>query len=259
MKIVACMIKLGRTRTAGYTLYEEANHEFQETTPMVTKDLISRGQVKGLKLVQGTIELDEEFNMHNLMIKSGVGRYTPLYPTTSIISCTYVVVKEIKTDKETLYILISNKCARFKLKEEQLKGLIKIGGYIGGVRIIENEIVLCKGVSILDLRTKEDTEVKELLNAESTIIDSISPKVDEVNLQKEQGLTEIGNESEKIDSLDTTFDTLDATKLTAEFVATSAEKSSNTDNIAECKDDRLPEEHTEKKKKMSVRKTKLKL
>ncbi|MGH4117947.1 hypothetical protein [Clostridium sp.] len=259
MKTVACMLKLGQTRTAGYTLYDENTHEFEETTPKVVKDLIIRGQVNGLKLNDGEIQLDEEgFNICNLMVKSSVGRYRPLNPTTSMISRTYAVTRVIKTDKEKLYILISNKCARFKFKTQQLKGLIDIGGYVAGVRLVEGKIEVCKGVSILDQRTKKDIEVKELLYAESTVIDSVSPKVDEVNLQKEQFLTDLGNESEKVDSIETTFDTLETTKVTAEIVTKPDGKHLNYGNTPANKEGKLLEEPVVEKKLVTHRKTKRK-
>ncbi|MBK5240248.1 hypothetical protein [Clostridium sp.] len=258
MKTVACMLKLGQTRTAGYTLYDENTHEFEETTPKVVKDLIIRGQVNGLKLNDGEIQLDEEgFNICNLMVKSSVGRYRPLYPTTSMISRTYAVTRVIKTDKEKLYILISNKCARFKFKNEQLKGLIDIGGYVAGVRLVEGKIEVCKGVSILD-QTKKDIEVKELLDATSVIIDSASPKIDEVNLQKEQGVTDIGNGSEKTDSLENVFDTLETIKVTAEIVTKPDGKYLNYLNTPGDKDDMLIEEPVVEKKLVAHRKTKRK-
>ena len=172
MKVVACMLKLERTRTAGYTLFDEATNEFQEITPRIVKDLIIQGQIKGLKLVRGGIELDEEgFNMHNLIIKSSVGKYTSLYPTKSMITTTYAVVKEIITDKGKLYIIISNKCAKFKFTYEQLKGLIEIGGYVGGARMINGEIEVCEGVSILDKRSKVE-HLDNQCNIESTVVKS---------------------------------------------------------------------------------------
>ena len=77
----------------------------------------------------------------------------------------------------------------------------------------------------------------------------------------QQGLSDIKTEAkpnETVDNLETIFDTLDVAKLTSDIVITSDEKSSNTDNSTENNEDRLLQEPTEKKIKMSVRKTKRK-
>ena len=261
MKTIICILRLGQTRICGYVLYEEANHEFQETTPMVTKELIIKGQVNGLKIVNGNIELDEEgFNIRNLMIKSAVGKYRSLYPTAGMMmSSMYAVVRVIEMNNEKLYELISNKCAKFKFNYEQLKGLIEIGGYVAGVRMINEEIVVCKGVTFIDNRS----EVEHLDNRCSTedsvvksCIDIDKQGISDIKTKAKTGKTVRSNKntaSEKVKNLETIFDTIDVTKLTSD------EKSSNTDNTTENNHDRLTQEHTENKIKMSVRKKKIKL
>lgn len=203
-------IDLGMTRIAGYTLYDEVSREFQETTPKEVKDLISRGQVNGLKLVDGEIELDKDvFCMSNLMVKSAVGKYRTLYPTTSIVNCMYAVVRVIETDNGRLYEIINNKCARVKVTPEKLKILMEIG-YVAGVKMGEcGEIELCKGVTIEDKRTKAqavdnqiniaNTNLEELLGNISKEIETVSFEVDSNSLQDVNVVETEEKISQKID------------------------------------------------------------
>lgn len=207
MKTVISRIDLGFTRIAGYTLYDEASHEFQETTPKEVKNLIVHGQVNGLKLVNGEIELDKEnFYMTNLMIKSAVGKFRTLYQTESIMNCInymYAVVRVIETDKGRIYEIISNRCARVKVNEEKLKILLQVG-YVAGVRKQFNgEIEICKGVNIENRRTKE-SEIKE--------------KVQATDAEAEQGLSDINSKeniskSENAESLETIFKSMDTSDI----------------------------------------------
>ena len=211
-KYPVCRLDLGFTRVAGFCLYCEQSREFQETTPKDVKDLIKQGQVNGLKLVNGEIELDTEgFNLNNLMVKSAVGKFRPLYSTDSMINCMYTVVRVIETDKGRLYETISNKCARVKISEEKLKILMQIG-YVAGVKMVDGEIIICNGVTIQDKRTQ--TEHMEDL--------------DGVNLETKQNITHdnpadtvaesVRNESNS--NLEVIFDSIDVHEVpTVENVA----------------------------------------
>lgn len=160
MKTVVCLIDLGVTRTAGYTLYDEISREFLEMTPREVKDLVVSGEVNGLRLIKGRIELDMEgFNMCNLMVKSGVGKYRTLFPNNTMANCMYSVVKVIIRNTCNLYEIISNKCARTTVTLEQLKMLMDIG-CVAGVKMVDGKLNICSGVTFED-RTKKNIELKK--------------------------------------------------------------------------------------------------
>lgn len=162
MKTVVCRIDLGLTRIAGYTLYNEVTREFEETTPKEVKYLINCKEVNGLCLNGDEIVLDTEtFNMKNLMIKSGVGKFRTLYDTNKIVNCMYAVVRVIETDKCKLFEIISSKYGRIKVTSERLRILIETA-HVAGVKIVNNKIQVCKGVTIEDRRIKNKHFNKDL-------------------------------------------------------------------------------------------------
>ena len=127
MKTVICRLDLGYTRVAGYTLYDDVTEEFHETTPREVKELIRKNQVNGLKLVDGGIVLDEEgFNQRNLMIKSAVGKYRPLYDTDSLVTRMYAVLDVVDNGGELMYEVITNYCGRKLMTEEFVRTLSSI-------------------------------------------------------------------------------------------------------------------------------------
>lgn len=155
MKTVIGRIDLGQTRTAGYTIYDEATKEFQEKTPKEVIMLIKNNELNGLKLVNNKIELDTDgFNMKNLMIKSGVGKFRKMYEEDTIINCMYAIVRVIRYDDDNVYEIINNRCARIKINENRVKMLYEIG-YVAGIRLVKNRIDICKGVTIEDRRNKK--------------------------------------------------------------------------------------------------------
>ena len=143
MKTVICRLDLGYTRVAGYTLYDDVTEEFHETTPREVKELIRKNQVNGLKLVDGGIVLDEEgFNQRNLMIKSAVGKYRPLYDTDSLVTRMYAVLDVVDNGGELMYEVITNYCGRKLMTEEFVRTLSSIG-YVAGAIITDEKIILC--------------------------------------------------------------------------------------------------------------------
>lgn len=208
MKTVANRIDLGMTRIAGYNLYDEVSLEFQETTPKEVKDLINCGQVNGLKLINGEIQLDkEDFNMCNLMVKSAVGKFRPLYPDDSIVTCMYAVVRMIETDNGRLYEIISNKCSRVKITYERLKLLMEVG-YVAGVKNINGAIEICKGVPIEDRRTKNEKASNSFLgeaaDTKQSLIDNKEAKSKNTEIST---ISETDTKEQK--SMNEVFDNMD--------------------------------------------------
>lgn len=155
MKTTIVRLDLGMSRIAGFTVYDDITKEFQEKTPKEITTLIKKNELNGLKLVNNKIELDTEgFNMKNLMIKSGVGKFRKMHETDTIINCMYAVVRVIKFDDNTVYEVINNRCARIKIDENRIKMLYEIG-YVAGIILVKNRIDICKGVTIEDRRNKK--------------------------------------------------------------------------------------------------------
>lgn len=210
MKTVVSRIDLGMTRIAGYTLYDEMSHEFLEVTPKEVKALISCGQVNGLKLINGEIELDREsFNMSNLMVKSGVGKFRTLFPSSSMTNCMYAVARVIQTDNGNLYEIVSNKCARVTVAIEHLKMLMEIG-YVAGVKMLNQKIEICHGVTFEDKtsrvikleKTTGDGAVESKQNLNGTNIANMHnlPVHNKNNLHPKQGLSNINTEVKAVES-----------------------------------------------------------
>lgn len=166
MKFPICILSLGYTRIAGVTLYDTKTRDFTETTPRNAKELISMGMVKGLQWNGEEFVPDKRFNMQNILIKTAVGKYRPMYndlPGLPVYS-RYVLVRVLETNKGRLFELVNNKCQRVKLTEKQLRELYAIdavaGVFIGEVDenyvytpigyggCAEGEITICEGVVV---------------------------------------------------------------------------------------------------------------
>ena len=122
MKFPICILSLGYTRIAGVTLYDTKTRDFTETTPRNAKELISMDMVKGLQWNGEEFVPDKRFNMQNILIKTAVGKYRPMYndlPGLPVYS-RYVLVRVLETNKGRLFELVNNKCQRVKLTEKPL-------------------------------------------------------------------------------------------------------------------------------------------
>lgn len=280
MKILANRIDLGLTRIAGFNLYCSESRAFEETTPKDVKALIKRNQVNGLKLVNGEIVLDTEgFNMRNLMVKSGVGKYRSLFPADTMVNCMYAVVRVIDTDNGRIYETVNNKCARVKVTPEKLNMLMEMG-YVAGVKKNDKGVIeICKGVTIEDKRTNNEQpidqsppavpEVEQHLDDSNVVMESVSSEVGNNCLQSEQSLsgadadgepdeavnTEVETSFEKVDIIDTKFYSLDLTELPNDLNISPDEASSTSDYTEENKVDDQSPEHVGEEKKVSNRKT----
>lgn len=142
MKTVICRLDLGYTRIAGYTLYDDVTEEFHETTPREVKEFIKKNEVNGLKLVNDEIILDVEgFNQRNLMIKTAVGKYRPLFDADSLVTRMYAILDVVDCGGEFKYEVITNYCGRKLMTEEFVRTLSKMG-YVAGAVITDEKIKL---------------------------------------------------------------------------------------------------------------------
>lgn len=164
-KFGVCVLNLGYTRLAGLTVYDSATREFVETKPKAARQMIEKGILYGVKWDKEKeyFAPDPDFNMKDLLIKSGVGNYRSLLFEVAgeVPGTAYIVVRVLNTNAGRLYEVINNRCQRVKLTEAQLRGLGCFGN-IAGVRIKEDEIEICKGVVIEDRVYPENAQFVSL-------------------------------------------------------------------------------------------------
>ncbi len=148
MKTIVCRLDLGVTRIAGYTLFDSETKEFQETTTRETEKLVKAGCVNGLVFDKnGLLVPDTEgWNLPNMKIKSGVGRYRDYDTEKSRGDTVYSVVGVNSTPEGKTYEVVNNRCARVQYTEKQIRSLAEFA-WVGGIRIGDDgEIAICRGV-----------------------------------------------------------------------------------------------------------------
>lgn len=183
MKTVICRLDLGYTRIAGYTLYDDVTEEFHETTPREVKEFIKKNEVNGLKLVNDEIILDVEgFNQRNLMIKTAVGKYRPLFDANSLVTRMYAILDVVDCGGEFKYEVITNYCGRKLMTEEFIRTLNKMG-YVAGAVITDEKIKLLnrkflnQSIEEKQEKAEEYRDIDETSEAETVI--SIEEEVEQ--------------------------------------------------------------------------------
>lgn len=152
MRYAVSLIYLGYTRNSGAVLFDSDTKEFLDSTPAEVRRLIDLGLVKGLKWRNGDdgpefVVDAEEFNQQNIPVKSA-NKFRPYLNDVpgAPINSMYTVVRVLDTDyRGKLYEVVSNKCARIKITEQNLRELSQLTN-IAGVWITDNEIKVCDGV-----------------------------------------------------------------------------------------------------------------
>ncbi len=168
------IMMLGYTRINGVVAYNSKGKCFDEITPAIARQLISKNMLKGIKWKnnddKGEFICDVEgWNQQNIPIKTACGKFRPMLndvPGVPINSmCT--VVRVLDTEKSgRLYEIVSNKCMRLKVREKNLRELNEISS-VAGVWITDDEIILAEGVKYEDRRASSVIgEVKESLASE---------------------------------------------------------------------------------------------
>lgn len=160
MRFAVSVLMLGYTRLSGLVAYNSESREFEEITPAVARNMIEHKQIKGVKWKNnddgGEFVVDTEgFNQQDIPIKTAVGKFRSMvnnnYSGLTVVSM-YSVVRVLETDyRGRLYEVVSNKCARVKIPEENLIELSKITN-VAGVIIKDNHVEVCDGVIFEDRR-----------------------------------------------------------------------------------------------------------
>lgn len=152
MRYAVSLIYLGYTRNSGAVLFDSNTKEFLDSTPAEVRRLIDLGLVKGLKWRNGDegpefVVDTEGFNQQNIPVKSA-NKFRPYLNDVpgAPINSMYTVVRVLDTDyRGRLYEVVSNKCARIKITEQNLRELSQLTN-IAGVWIKDDEIKVCDGV-----------------------------------------------------------------------------------------------------------------
>lgn len=160
MRYAVSVLMLGYTRLSGVVAYNSESREFEEITPAVARNMIEHKQIKGVKWKNnndgGEFVVDTEgFNQQDIPIKTAVGKFRSMVNDNgsglTAVSM-YSVVRVLETDyRGRLYEVVSNKCARVKIAEENLIELAKITN-VAGVIIEDNHVEVCDGVEFEDRR-----------------------------------------------------------------------------------------------------------
>ena len=204
MRYAVSLIYLGYTRNSGAVLFDSDTKEFLDSTPAEVRRLIDLGLVKGLKWRNGDdgpefIVDTEEFNQQNIPVKSA-NKFRPYLNDVpgAPINSMYTVVRVLDTDyRGRLYEVVSNKCARIKITEQNLRELSQLTN-IAGVWITDNEIKVCDGVQYENRKAdaafskgtyKDGIAIESLPSTKEILEDKSEPaqeKVEEAPVEQEK-------------------------------------------------------------------------
>lgn len=151
-KTAVCKLMLGRTRDAGWLVYDSSTYAFNELTNSEVRRLILDEGINGLEISsRGEIVLDRRFYLtRNMMARSGVGRYHLMVEDDTLDTDEiFFLTKVIKFPAGNIYEVINNKCARLPFKVETVKRLYA-QGILNGATDINGEIIPCEGVEVED-------------------------------------------------------------------------------------------------------------
>ena len=151
------------SRPVGWAVYNGKDYSFLSEKQVKTK--IQQGiLVNGLKLdAEENVVIDTEFT-RNLMAKSGL-TFQPIIEAeddeVSVMNKYYALVKVEKTDAETTYHFITNRCGREVFTEQKLKSLLEVMEF-GGVKLSETgDLLIHPSVEVVDTRLGQD-KLKEV-------------------------------------------------------------------------------------------------
>ena len=223
MRYAVSVLMLGYTRLSGLVAYNSESREFEEITPAIARNMIEHKQIKGVKWKNnddgGEFVVDTEgFNQQDIPIKTAVGKFRSMVNDNgsglTAISM-YSVVRVLETDyRGRLYEVVSNKCARVKIAEENLIELTKITN-VAGVIIEDNHVVVCDGVEFEDRRQ----------SAKETAVEAKIETMDDVFYGGVESETEPVNSDE--DDMDKK-ETSDKTKSSKKSTRSQSKKSATT-------------------------------
>ena len=171
-KTAVCKLMLGRTRDAGWLVYDSSTYAFNELTNSEVRRLILDEGINGLEISsRGEVVLDRRFYLtRNMMARSGVGRYHLMVEDDTLDTDEiFLLTKVIRfPDGNNIYEVVNNKCARLPFKVETVKRLYA-EGLLNGATEIDGEIIPCEGVEVEDFG-KEGNDADSLSDSWGDVI-----------------------------------------------------------------------------------------
>lgn len=194
MRYAVSLIYLGYTRNSGAVLFDSDTKEFLDSTPAEVRRLIDLGLVKGLKWRNGEegpefVVDTEEFNQQNIPVRSA-NKFRPYLNDVpgAPINSMYTVVRVLDTDyRGRLYEVVSNKCARIKIAEQNLRELSQLTN-IAGVWITDSEIKICDDVQYEDRRA--EAKFSKGIYKDGIVTNSLSSTAEQPETKTEQPETQ---------------------------------------------------------------------
>lgn len=215
MRYAVSVMMLGYTRLSGLVAFNSETKEFEEITPAVARNMIEHKQIKGVKWKNnddgGEFIVDTEgFNQKDIPIKTAVGKFRSMVNdngTGLASNSMYTVVRVLETDyRGRLYEVVSNKCARVKIAEENLIELAKITN-VAGVIIEDNHVEVCDGVEFEDRRQ----------SAKETAVEAKIETMDDIfcgDIESETKTGPVNTDEEDVDKKETSDKTKTPKKTT---------------------------------------------
>ena len=170
-KTAVCKLMLGRTRDAGWLVYDGSTYAFNELTNSEVRRLILDEGINGLEISsRGEIVLDRRFYLtRNMMARSGVGRYHVMVENDTLDTDEiFFLTKVMKFPAGNIYEVVNNKCARLPFKVETVKRLYA-EGLLNGATEIDGEIIPCEGVEVEDMG-KEGNDADSLSDSWGDVV-----------------------------------------------------------------------------------------
>lgn len=157
-KLTAAYLDRIGSRSVGWCLYNGKDYSFMSEKQVKTK--IQQGiLVNGLKLdAEENVVIDTEFT-RNLMAKSGL-TFQPIIEAeddeVSVMNKYYALVQVEKTDADTTYHFITNRCGCEVFTEQKVKSLLEVMQF-GGIKLSETgDLLIHSGIEVKDSRQTAD-------------------------------------------------------------------------------------------------------
>lgn len=143
--VVTNELNLGN-RILGVEALSLPKGEVVEFTHKQLKDIISKGtdEVYGLAIntESGELEMDKDFYVTNMMIKSHINSLVPKIPDDCLANLFYIVIGTHKDKNNLVYDVVSSRYERAVFTEEKVKTLLEMKVISAGATIVGDKVVV---------------------------------------------------------------------------------------------------------------------